>query len=124
MDSIRVLSCRLVTLVHFKIRISFITCKFKIVKVNSKITILGTRTSFDHGTTLSGSATTEYIPIAKYAIGLNKKVDLQNARIKFDATEAMKPSGVDENPLGNAYSQIYEQVGFAVEVPQKFYIII
>ena len=61
----------------------------KVLHVNCKVTLMGTRTAFDHGTTLSGTATTEYVPICKYAIGLNKAVFLENVSYDLKATEPM-----------------------------------
>lgn len=64
-------------------------------KVYTRVTPLGTRTAFDVGTTLSGTATSEYIPIGLVAEGLNVEFYGRNRKIKSDATDPMKPSGLE-----------------------------
>lgn len=51
------------------------------VKVTVKI--LGTRCCFDTGSTLTGTATTEFVPIGAYAVGLNVKTYGQNRFLAF-----------------------------------------
>lgn len=89
----------------------------KIVSVSAKIQFLGTRTAFDHGTTLSGTATTEYIPIAKYVVGLNNKLFIENRSYKLQATEPMKVESLNEKTLDDYYSALYYPIG-AMEVPR------
>lgn len=55
-------------------------CKVKEVSVN--IRILGSRTSFDTATSLSGTANSEYCPIGMVSIGLNHKHQMNNCSIK------------------------------------------
>lgn len=43
----------------------------KVTKVSCRVTPLGTRTAFDIGSTLSGTATSEYVPIGLVAAGIN-----------------------------------------------------
>lgn len=55
----------------------------KIVNVKCDIHLIGTRTSFDHGTTLTGTATTEYVPIIKWCTGLNNKIYIDKPAFKI-----------------------------------------
>ncbi|XP_058788906.1 uncharacterized protein LOC131662920 isoform X1 [Phymastichus coffea] len=90
----------------------------KIIHVTSKITLLGTRTAFDHGTSLTGVATTEYIPIVKFGIGLNRDFYIQNKQFTFNGTEAMQPTGYKTTPLANNITAIYGSTPPAVECPR------
>lgn len=87
--------------------------------VTSKITLLGTRTAFQHGTSNSGTATTEYIPIAKYAVGLNKRVYLENHVYTCNTNEPMKVDSFTAHKVINQkYKDIYHSIPCATEVPR------
>lgn len=88
----------------------------KIVKV-SDIHFLGTRTAFDHGTTLSGTATTEYVHIIKWCVGLNNKIYLDNRPIISASTEPMKPTGVKNKTLAEQWASMYDIAG-SHEIPR------
>lgn len=60
-----------------------------IKKVWCTVKPLGTRTAFDTGTTLSGTATSEYIPIGMTAIGLNRDFNAKNYLWSSEATAPM-----------------------------------
>lgn len=60
-----------------------------IKKVWCTVKPLGTRTAFDTGTTLSGTATSEYIPIGMTAVGLNVDFNGKNCLWTTDATAPM-----------------------------------
>lgn len=91
----------------------------KILEVECKVTPLGTRTAFDTGTTLSGTATSEYVPIGLVCEGLNVQFYGRNKEYRVDATNPMKPLGVkiiDPTEMGKRY---YEHIGSnALCVPQ------
>ncbi|KAL6958975.1 hypothetical protein U1Q18_051352 [Sarracenia purpurea var. burkii] len=54
----------------------------KVQKVWCKIKVVGVRSAFDVGSTVSGTATSEYCPILHTCIGLNNKCNIQNLRYK------------------------------------------
>nr|QTE04113.1 MAG: VP4 [Emberiza spodocephala ambidensovirus] len=89
----------------------------KIVHVSCDIHLLGTRTAFDHGTTLSGTATTEYVPIIKYVTGLNNKVYIDNRPIEVNMTEPMMPQKVKNKSLQEQFTVMYNTAG-ALEIPR------
>lgn len=89
----------------------------KVVNVKCDIHLIGTRTAFDHGTTLSGTATTEYVPIIKWCVGLNNKVYIDNRPLKSDATEPMKPTGVKDKSLAEQFNTMYQNAG-SNEIPR------
>ncbi|CAH0730971.1 unnamed protein product, partial [Brenthis ino] len=89
----------------------------KIVKVKCDIHLCGTRTSFDHGTTLSGTATTEYVPVIKWCVGLNNKIYLDNRPLKSEATEPMLPTGVKDKSLEEQFDTMYKPAGSS-EIPR------
>lgn len=84
----------------------------KIVNVKTDIHIIGTRTAFDHGTSLSGTATTEYVPIIKWCVGLNNKIYLENRPLKSESTEPMKPNGVKDKSLQEQFNTMYKKWRF------------
>ena len=55
-----------------------------------KVYCVGTRVAFDHGTSLSGTTTSEYIPIRIRATGMNIKSYGRNFVYKTQATDHMK----------------------------------
>lgn len=90
-------------------------CKIK--HVSTDIHLLGTRTAFDHGTTLSGTATTEYVPIIKWCIGLNNKIYLDNRPLESASTEPMRPTKVKDKTLQDQFLAMYDIAG-ANEIPR------
>nr|QVW56814.1 MAG: VP4 [Dendrocopos leucotos parvoviridae sp.] len=90
----------------------------KVVGVNCKITLMGTRTAFDHGTTLSGTATTEYVPICKYAIGLNTRVFIENNSVTLKSAEPMTVESVARPKLNEQMQKLYDDYPPATEVPR------
>lgn len=64
--------------------------------VSCKVTPLGTRTAFDTGTTLSGTATSEYVPIGLVSEGMNIHFYGRNRLYTATADEPMCPTGVEE----------------------------
>nr|QTE03814.1 MAG: VP4 [Periparus ater ambidensovirus] len=89
----------------------------RVVKVSATITPIGTRTAFDHGTTLSGTATTEYVPIVKHAIGLNTQLYIENRSVQLKSTEPMMVEGFSAKSLEDHYKSMYHFIG-ALEVPR------
>lgn len=89
----------------------------RVVEVNCTIQFLGTRTAFDHGVSLSGTATTEYVPIAKYCIGMNNKLYLDNRSYKLKSTEPMTVESLNEKTLEEYANAMYNPVG-AMEIPR------
>lgn len=89
----------------------------KIKKVSTDIHLLGTRTAFDHGTTLSGTATTEYVPIIKWCVGLNNKVYIDNRPLESASTEPMRPTKTKDKSLQEQFLAMYNIAG-ASEIPR------
>lgn len=92
----------------------------KVDEVWCTVTPIGTRTAFDTGSTLSGTATSEYIPIGLKYIGLN--LDFYGDNHKFDtATEKpMKPTGVNTLSTTDMIKKYYEDVAsHAMCVPRS-----
>nr|QVW56811.1 MAG: VP4 [Cecropis daurica parvoviridae sp.] len=90
----------------------------KVVHVKSSISLVGTRTAFMHGTSLAGSATTEYVPIVKWAIGLNKKIYMQNNHVNCNSTEPMQVDSVDNTFISEAFKNLYTDPNNMLEVPR------
>lgn len=57
--------------------------------------ILGVRTSFDFGTTLTGSANSVHVPIGMHAIGLNHVLQISNVTYESNADKPMIPLKVN-----------------------------
>lgn len=89
----------------------------RIVNVKATITPIGTRTAFDHGTTLSGTATTEYVPIVKSVVGLNTQLYIENRSVTLKPTEPMMVEGFKEKTLQDHFTAMYDLIG-AIEVPR------
>lgn len=65
----------------------------RVVHVSCSVTPLGTRTAFDHGTTVSGVATSEYVALGQVITGVNSSFYGHNASYDVSATDPMKPTG-------------------------------
>lgn len=78
---------------------------------------MGTRTAFDHGTSLTGTATTEYIPILKHVIGLNNKLFIENRSYKLQPTEPIKVETLNDKTMDAYYEAMYGEGG-AMEIPR------
>lgn len=77
--------------------------------VTCKVRVLGSRTSFDTGTTLTGHANTEHIPICIWAEGLNLKTEGTNYCYTSNANAPMVPTGLDEQyPVHEMHKKWYE----------------
>lgn len=62
----------------------------KFTKVVCRVKLLGTRTAFDYGTSLSGVANTEHVHIAGSIIGLNRLLSGFNGSYSSTPTDPMK----------------------------------
>lgn len=92
----------------------------KVIKVNCSVTPLGTRTAFDTGTTLSGTATSEYVPIGLVAEGLNKSFYGKNCSYTVSATDAMKVNGIEDINIKEMKDKYYNHISSnALCVPQN-----
>lgn len=89
----------------------------KVVNVSTDIHLIGTRTAFDHGTTLTGTATTEYVPIVKWCVGLNNKLYIDNRPVQSESVEPMKPTGVKSKSMAEQFTTMYN-IGGSNEVPR------
>lgn len=65
-----------------------------IKSVHCTVTPLGTRTAFDTGTTMSGTATSEYVPIGVTLTGANIKYHGRNVKYTAAATAPCLPTNV------------------------------
>lgn len=81
---------------------------------------IGTRTAFDTGTTLSGSATSEYIPIGLSCIGMNTKFYGSNKLYNVDATKPMVPTNIGTIVASTMVGKYYEHVqSNAMTIPRS-----
>lgn len=88
-------------------------------KVWCTVTPLGTRTAFDVGTTLSGTATSEYVAIGMVAEGLNMEFYGRNKEYGVVGTAPMKPTSTKGLSLKDMTSKLYSHVSSnAMCVPQ------
>lgn len=90
----------------------------KCVSVSCDISIIGTRTSFDHGTSLTGTATTEYVPILKHVTGLNNKLYIENRSFKLKSTEPMMVETLNNKTLDEYFAALYGPPPSALEIPR------
>jgi len=67
-----------------------------ITEVHCKVTPLGMRTVFDHGTSLTGMAMTQYVGIGSHGIGLNKAFYGRNLQYKSSTNDPMVPTDVSQ----------------------------
>lgn len=67
----------------------------KVTDLHVTVKVLGTRTSFDTGTSISGVATSEYVGIGLVGHGLNLKIPSSNFNYSSDATNPMLPTAVN-----------------------------
>ncbi|XP_036327552.1 uncharacterized protein LOC118740163 [Rhagoletis pomonella] len=80
----------------------------KIESVWCKVYPLGTRTAFDTGTTLSGTATSEYVPIGMTGIGLNLDFYGQNVELSGESTKPMIPTSIKQMSASKIVRKFYE----------------
>lgn len=92
----------------------------KVVEVWCTVAPLGTRTAFDTGTTLSGSATSEYIPIGICITGANKSFYGSNKVYTTNATKPMVPTGLSKIDTDKLVAKYYEHpASNAMAVPRS-----
>nr|QKK82935.1 Hypothetical protein 3 [Pittosporum tobira parvo-like virus] len=89
----------------------------RVTKVTCDVTILGTRSGFDTGTTLSGSATTEYIPLGRLGIGLNTKFPMRQGKVNLN--DKFIPTGIQTTPHTTLYNVLHDFNG-ATQVPRHW----
>nr|QVW56836.1 MAG: VP4 [Phylloscopus inornatus ambidensovirus] len=65
----------------------------RITDVWCKIKVIGVRSAFDTGSTLSATATSEYCPILHTCVGLNNKFNISNVKYTTAAAAPMVPTG-------------------------------
>lgn len=91
----------------------------KITNVSAVFTVLGTRTAFDHSGTLTGTATTEYVPILKYAVGANNRLYLENNAFNLKPTEPMQVESVKAKTLDEQIDYLYKaDPASSIEIPR------
>lgn len=88
----------------------------KVTKVKCQIKPLGVKIAFDYGTTLTGTAATEYVAIGMASIGLNKKVSSYHGSYKTDATKPMVPK--DTEPEYDFKERFYGIQGTIMCIPR------
>lgn len=82
---------------------------------SATVRLLGVRTAFDTGSTLSGVANTEQTHIAAYGIGLNKLGHAFNYKYTAETAKPMVPTGTESLKLKDDYiDRFYNS---AVDVP-------
>lgn len=83
----------------------------KVTEVRCAVKILGVRTSFDVGTTLTGTANSEHVPIGVCAIGLNHKLHMINASYECTADKPMIPTSYSTFNAGKYQIKMYTSKG-------------
>lgn len=81
-------------------------CWVKSVSCNVKV--LGVRTAFDIGATVTGTATSEYVPILHTAIGLNNNIHIMNKGYLLDAAKPMVPTATVDIKVTDWTKKWYE----------------
>ncbi|ANH56806.1 putative structural protein [Diaphorina citri densovirus] len=76
-------------------------------RVTCQVRVLGVRSGFDIGATVTGVATSEYCPILLTAIGLNNNVHIMNKKIKSESTAPMIPTGLEDISLTDYMDKWY-----------------
>lgn len=71
---------------------------------------LGTRTAFDTGSTLSGTATSEYVPIGLVARGINRDFYGRNRKYGVSAAAPMVPTSLKTIDPDEMYKKYYEHI--------------
>lgn len=79
----------------------------KVESVHCQVKILGVRSGFDVGATLSGVATSEYVPILHTAVGLNHEFHVKNYSYTTATSKPMVPTGVTEFNPKNVLNKWY-----------------
>lgn len=82
----------------------------QVVKVNCQVTPLRTRTAFDVGSTISGTATSEYVPIGLVAEGLYKEFYGKNVKVIGSTTDPMKVTTLESINLREIYEKYYKHI--------------
>lgn len=83
-------------------------------EVTCSVKILGVRSGFDTGSTLSGTATSEYCPILHFAEGLNNKIHLVNKSFTIDTTKPMVPKTLEDLKLETYVNKWYKDTACGV----------
>lgn len=81
-------------------------------KVQCKVTVLGSRVSFDTGTTVSGVANSEHVPIGMYAYGLNTKLPTFNGKLTTSAETPMVPQDWTNFAPSDCVSKLWSSSAF------------
>ncbi|QEM39036.1 VP4 [Bactericera trigonica densovirus] len=76
-------------------------------KVTCKVRVLGVRSGFDIGATLTGTATSEYCPILHTCVGLNNEIHIMNKSVEANTTQPMIPTGVRDIDLAEYKKKWY-----------------
>ncbi|XP_071052737.1 uncharacterized protein [Onthophagus taurus] len=85
----------------------------KIVNVKCNVTPLGVRTAFDHGTTLTGTANTEHVPIIMTNVGMNTKImSFSASSYSVNATKPMIPTGISQISSSSVVEKLYGAANF------------
>lgn len=83
-------------------------------EVFCEIRILGVCTSFDVGTTLTGSANSEHVPIGMHPIGLIHILQLSNVTYETNAEKPMIPTNVKSFSTDDYLKKLYNSEGAAI----------
>ncbi len=92
----------------------------RVTDVWCKVKILGVRSAFDTGQTISGTATSEYCPILLTAVGLNNKIDICNYKYTTASQKPMIPTQCHELVSKNIIEKYYTHYNSSVQcVPRS-----
>lgn len=88
--------------------------------VTCNVKILGVRSGFDIGATVTGDATSEYCPILHSCIGLNNKLHIKNMTYNAEASAPMKVSSITNYNVQSWHNKWYsDEQSAAVLVPRS-----
>lgn len=85
-----------------------------VAEVKCTIKCLGTRVSFDTGTTVTGAANNSHVIFGQHVVGLNKKVPMINVKITGSTLKPMVPSKIDYPTLGDRKNRIWGDMNLNV----------
>lgn len=87
-----------------------------------KVRFIGSRTSFEAGSTLTGFANTEHVPIGVIATNLNNSTNGQNMTYTANATAPMIPTQTEACTTATINSKLYNDIPCtAMGVPRSAY---
>lgn len=92
----------------------------RMTEVMCSVKVLGVRTAFDTGTTLTGIANSEHVAIGAYAQGLNVHTYGSNVNYNLDPAKPMVPIGATTMSGKNLHDKLYKgQAPMILGIPRS-----